>query len=113
MPKTERRRSKRYSTIELDVFNKKNGEKIGQIINLSLGGMLIVSNTPIQDGLVYNLSIPFEDTASGPVDFDIQARCVWCTNTVLFPKYSIGMEFLDDSPIHYTFIKRMIDAFTK
>jgi hypothetical protein len=111
MEPTERRKTKRFSVVELDVFDKKTDDYIGKMINLSVGGMLILGEEPLQPGKVYHIKIPFDETVNGRVDFDIETKCVWCTNAIGFPRYSIGLQFLDNLPVHYTFIKRMVDTF--
>ena len=111
MQTSERRKARRFSVVELDIFDNKTDEYIGQMINLSVGGLLILGAEPLETGKVYHIKIPFDETVNGQVNFDIETKCVWCTNAIGFPRYSIGLQFMDDSPVHYTFIKKMIDTF--
>lgn len=108
----ERRNSKRVSVAELDVYDKESKRHLGKMINLSLGGMLIVGDRPFETGSEYALSIPFMDAENGEIDFVVRARCAWCTITHSYPQYSIGMEFLENSAIQFQFIKRMISVYS-
>ena len=112
MDPSERRKTRRFSVVELDVFNHKTDEYIGKIINLSIGGMLILGEDPLEPGKTYHVKIPFDETVNGRVNFDIETQCVWCTNAIGFPRYSIGLKFQDNSSVHYTFIKKMVDTFS-
>ncbi|MBN2502782.1 MAG: PilZ domain-containing protein [Anaerolineales bacterium] len=112
METSERRKTKRFSVVELDIFDNKTDDYIGKMINLSVGGMLILGDNPLETGKIYHIKIPFDETVNGRVNFDIETKCVWCTNAIGFPRYSIGLQFLDNSSVHYTFIKKMVDTFS-
>jgi Tfp pilus assembly protein PilZ len=112
MLSTERRRAKRFSVMELNIYDNKTDEYIGKMVNLSVGGMLILGDKRLEVGGVYHIKIPFDKTVNGRVNFDIQTKCVWCTDAMGLSRYSIGLQFMDDSPLHYTFIRKMVETFS-
>jgi Tfp pilus assembly protein PilZ len=104
----ERRTTKRFSVVNLNLFNRETDEEIGQVINLSEGGLFVTATIEMQRGQEIGLRIPFthEDQE---INLDIDARVAWCTRENLKDEiFNIGMEFAANSKEQYEFVKQMI-----
>ena len=108
----ERRRSKRFSVVNLKLFDRETEKEIGSVVNLSEGGLFVHSDEEIDKNRILSLCIPFEREGKEPVNFDIDARVVWCAVDHLeATKFGVGMQFLSDSKEQYEFLKQMIKVY--
>lgn len=104
----ERRTTKRFSVVNLSLFNRETDEEIGQVINLSEGGLLVVASAEMPRGQELGLRIPFDNDGQ-EINLDVDAKVAWCTRENLKDEfYNIGMEFAAHSKEQYSFLKQMI-----
>ena len=104
----ERRTNKRFSVVNLSLFNRETDVEIGQVINLSEGGLFVVSSMGMGKGQDLELRIPF-DNEGQEINFDVNATVAWCTRESIKDEiYNIGMEFSAHSKEQYGFLKQMI-----
>ena len=108
----ERRRSKRFMVVDLEVLLAHNQEHIGRVVNLSEGGLLMVADKEIPSNEIIRFSIPFSQTVNGEIKFDFNAQIVWCyPNTLHSSKFSVGMEFAENPDLQSMFIQQMIKIY--
>lgn len=109
----ERRKSKRFSVVNLDLHDKSTDELVGKIVNISQGGLLSISERSFETGREYEFFIPFNKTINGLVKFEFSARIVWCHPNPIKPgSMSIGLEFSDNPKIQTLFIEQMIKIYS-
>lgn len=109
---TERRKSKRFMVVDLEVLSGEEEEHIGRVVNLSEGGLLMVSDKELPSHEIIRFSIPFSHTINGEIKFDFDARIVWCyPNTLHSSKFSVGMEFAKNPDLQALFIQQMIKIY--
>lgn len=110
----ERRNTRRFSVVNLDLFDSATEEKVGQIVNISQGGMLSNSEQSYEKGKDYSFYIPFKETVNGVVKFEFLARIIWCRPNAMKPgPLSIGLEFSDNPKIQTLFIEQMIKIYSR
>jgi hypothetical protein len=108
----ERRKSKRFTVVELDIFLQEPEEHIGKVVNLSEGGMLVISGNELEPKKVVKCRIPFTRTINEQVNFDFEARIVWSSPNTLEPsQFRSGMEFAENPQIQAYFINQMVKVF--
>ena len=108
----ERREHKRFTVTDLDLYLQEEEKLIGKIVNLSEGGLLIVSTEELEPGKVYNFRSPFNQTVNGEIHFDFEGEVVWCSqNTLDAKKFSAGLKFTQIPDLQLTFVKQMIRVF--
>jgi hypothetical protein len=108
----ERRKSKRFMVVDLDVYMADGQERIGRVVNLSEGGLLMVAERELPSNEIVRFSIPFTHTVNGEIKFDFNARIVWCyPNTLHSSKFSVGMEFAENPDLQSIFIQQMIKVY--
>jgi hypothetical protein len=108
----ERRKSKRFMVVDLDVHLAEGEERIGKVVNLSEGGLLMVADKELPSQETVRFSIPFSHTVNGEINFDFNARIIWCyPNTLHSSKFSVGMEFAENPDLQAMFIQQMIKIY--
>lgn len=112
MMDSERRKSKRFQVVDLEVQAAETDEKIGKVVNLSEGGLLMISNKELEPHELERFRIPFSHTVNGEIHFDFSARVVWCyPNSLQASKYSVGLEFSENPELQTIFIQQMIKIY--
>lgn len=108
----ERRQAKRFTVVDLDIFLQGAEEKLGNIANISEGGLLIFAQSPMEKNVVNKFRIPFNKTVNGQVNFDFEAKIVWSAEDTLTPgRYSIGLEYTQNPELQNHFVQQMINIF--
>ncbi len=85
----DRRNLLRY----LKVFDQKSGEFVGHLVNISAGGMLMVSEHPVQPDR--NLQLHIEMVSE---KIPVKVRCVWCREDPDIESYNIGFNLFAPDP---------------
>ena len=86
------------------VFDRKTDKVIGNMVDISINGIMIVSETPITEKTVYQLRMEFIQN----IMFD--AKCVWFRD-VGANYYISGYEFIQIEPEEIDIIKKTINRF--
>jgi len=110
----ERRKSRRFQVVDLDVHTVDPDEKIGKVVNLSEGGLLMIADLELVPDSIVRFRIPFSQTINGEVNFEFNARVVWSyPNALQASKYSTGLEFAENPDLQTLFIQQMIKVYGK
>jgi hypothetical protein len=108
----ERRKARRFQVVDLEVHSIVPDENIGKVVNLSEGGLLMVSDAELPQDETMTFRIPFSHTVNGEIHFDFNARVVWCYPNALQPmKFSVGLQFAENPDLQTIFIQQMIKVF--
>jgi c-di-GMP-binding flagellar brake protein YcgR len=108
---TEKRKDKRYVVHDLDVQRSDNGEKLGRVVNLSRGGMLITHKSTMEINSVLPIRIPLTHSKDGLSDFDVDVRVKWFNRKHISGLVGFGFEFVDKSEEKLETLQRIIDEF--
>jgi len=93
--KTERNQLATY----LNVFDRNTDQLLGYMADFSNEGMMLVSKTPVQVGVVFECRAILTKLVAGQgqVTFDAESR--WCDHdSNLYALYNTGFLFIDVSP---------------
>ncbi len=108
----ERRTSKRFTVVDLDLFSLDPEIQIGNVVNLSEGGLLVYTDDEMETKTIRNFRIPFNETVNGQINFDFKGHVAWSNpNTLNSEKYSTGIEFTENPELQVQFIHQMIKVF--
>ncbi len=67
-----------YLIYYLRVFNRENGEVIGHLVDITAKGIMIMRDSPIEIGKIYDMRIRWRN-ASGKLQIaDFGGVCRWC-----------------------------------
>lgn len=108
----ERRKSRRFSVVTLDLYDNSTNQKVGNVVNISEGGMLTITDRSYETGKNYLFYIPFNETVNGMVKLEFSARIIWCHPNTLKPGLlSVGIEFSEIPTIQTKFIEQMVKIY--
>ncbi len=111
----ESRRAKRFIVVDLNLYYQEAADHpIGRIVNLSEGGLLAFCHQEMSKEIIQKLRVQFSKKDGIPVNFDFQARVIWCKQNPLDTKmYSVGIEFMQNPDLQMQFVQQMIKLYGK
>ena len=91
----DHRRSKRRAVeTNIPVINTMTGQVIGQIGNLSVDGIMLLTNRPVKGNSLYQFSFHLEDARGTPVQLEIGCHEQW-SETAQTGQYWAGFRLID------------------
>ena len=108
----ERRRlSRRHILFYSRVFDRKTGVFLGYLGNLNEGGLMIISETPIEVNLVHLLRIDLPEDIFSKSMLNFEAKSVWCQLDVDPNFYNTGFQFDKITDENKDIITKIIDEY--
>jgi c-di-GMP-binding flagellar brake protein YcgR len=112
----ERRKVPRSHLIHyLRIFDKTTGELMGNLVDISAGGLMLISESPIseplQDNTTLQLRMDFPEELDGRTFVEFEARSVWCRVDINPDLFAIGMQIVQPQPEDLRMIERLIDMY--
>jgi hypothetical protein len=113
MSEQERRRiPRKYLVIYSRVFDRKSGQVLGYLSDLTNGGAMIISDDPMPINLDISLRFDLPDPPLFTTDhLNLEARVAWCQPDIDPAFFNIGFEFKEITPEDAKIIVEMIDAY--
>ena len=110
----ERRSSERVDAYQvgLAAVNDVDGEQLGVIGNLSLGGMMLIANQQLHtDGILQlKIDVP-EELGAGLISMGV--KILWCTPANSPKEYWAGLETIDISDRDRDSLQLLLDQITE
>lgn len=110
----ERRSSERIDAdqVGLAAVNDVDGEHLGVIGNLSLGGMLLIANQQLHANGILQLKIDVpNELGSGLISMGV--KVLWCTPANSPKEYWAGLETIDISDTNRDLLQQLLDQITE
>jgi len=108
----ERRAGKRvYMMFYSRIRDRRTGDLIGHLVDLTPDGLLAVSETPVEVGSLLYMQMELPDDISHKQFLKFDAQVAWCRKDVDPSFYSLGFQLVDISPDDIAIIKRFIEAY--
>ncbi len=108
----ERRKfQRRYLMYYSRIFDKKTGMVTGYIVDITPGGIMMISEEMIEMQKEYSFRMDLPEDISSKTYMDFEARSVWCRRDVDPHFYDIGFELTSITPEDITLINNMIDEY--
>jgi hypothetical protein len=108
----ERRNRKRvYVMFYSRIRDRRTGELVGHLVDLTPDGALVVSETPKDAGVTLPLQMELPDDVSARQFLIFDAQVAWCRPDVDPSFYDMGLSLLDVAPEDLAVIRRFIDAY--
>lgn len=94
-PRDDHRRHPRYaSDTPVQVFDRSDGTVLGQLLNLSAEGLMVLSQVPVTPNRIYRLRLEVA-VAGTPRRVDLGADCLWCNPRDGSSTYWSGFQIID------------------
>ena len=107
----ERVPPRRYCKVYLQTSDNMTGKFIGHLVNLTTRGLMLISEEPLDTGLLYNLKIDFPTEVAGVKNVVVEATGRWCKEDANPGFYNTGFELENTSSENIQLIESVIDTF--
>jgi len=89
------------------IFDVHSGDIIGQLVNLSVEGLMMMSPSPVKPGTLMQMRIPLQ-CGEEVIDILIGVESLWCDNTDASGIRWTGFHIIDISPEHREIISTLV-----
>ncbi len=89
------------------VYDAHSGAAIGQLVNLSIEGLMIMSPNAVQPGTLLQLRIPLQCN-NEVVEVLLGAESLWCDETDTSGVCWTGLHIIDIAPEHHDIISSLV-----
>ena len=94
----EMRKTERFDvTGVVRIIDKPTGRDIGQLVNISEEGIMIMGSQPIEDNSIMQLSLVFGSGSDNKPDMSIGVESLWSNSSGEDAKYWTGFYIIDIS----------------
>ena len=104
-------RAKRHSLYFLDVFDARTGDPLGQLTDISLEGISILSEIPLQHPGNYLLRILVPQTGEPDHRLEIEAESRWTSADPANGSHATGLRILSLTDDQRARIERLVNDF--
>jgi hypothetical protein len=106
----ERRRQVRRQAGEpIFVYDSQNGEVIGQIVNMTELGAMLLSEKPTKPRVTYQCKMTLPTKMRGNYHINFEAESKWCLLDRKTGMYRTGYEFQNLTPDKLTVIRAVVE----
>lgn len=94
---SERRKSRRIRLIgsDLIVCDRTTGASLGNVLDISRGGLRVESQTELKEGQLLRLKIFLPQSDSEKNSFEVEAICSWSRPGKEADSWETGIQFVD------------------
>ena len=89
---------RRHLIYYLRVFDTATGALMGNLVDISTRGIMLVADQPIESGKAFHLKMVLPDTVEGSKEVEFVAESRWCQNDTNKDFYDAGFELIDPQP---------------
>jgi hypothetical protein len=109
---SEKRKFDRIHLIHyLRLFNRKTGELVGNLVDLTEEGLQLISETPIEPGRILEIRMEFPEDVDGQQEMHINAETIWCDHQLDPDLFSVGCKLLPVTPTQVGIIQDLINNY--
>jgi len=106
----ERRKLKRRHLVYyLRVFERNTGKVLGNLVDITPEGIMIMSESPVETGEVFQLRMELQTELDDKEYLNFDARSVWCKKDVNADLYDTGFQLLNVTHKDFRSIETIID----
>jgi hypothetical protein len=108
----ERRRWERFHLVHyLIIYDNKTDLAVGNVVDITPAGIMLISEQPISSGTHLNLRMDFPEEIAGKRSLEFNARCVWTKRDINPDIYANGLQLIDVSSEDVDIIQALIEEF--
>ena len=109
----ERRKTKRrYLLYYMRVYDTATREQIGNLVDITPKGMMIVNPQPIPEGRTFQIRLELSGEVSEKPHMEFSAVSIWCKPDIEPSLYNTGFEIRDLSSEDARIIKKIVENFS-
>ncbi|MGB3622686.1 PilZ domain-containing protein [Ketobacter sp. MCCC 1A13808] len=100
---------RRHLIYYLRVFNAESGGLIGNLVDISTKGIMVVSDRKLESGLLFRLRMVLPDTVEGSKEVEFDAETRWCRSDANSDFYDTGLELIDPTNEFLDAVDRLVE----
>jgi hypothetical protein len=107
-----RRLERKQLTTPLALTNVFTNENVGELINVTIEGLMIMANEPLETQSIFQLQLHLPAPIKGQTHINLGVDCLWCKQDDNFNRYWAGFQIIDASPESIDILAELITQFT-
>jgi hypothetical protein len=109
---SENRKFSRVHLIHyLRLFDRKTGDLLGNLVDLTAEGLQMISEKPIENGTLLQIRMEFPEEVEGQMEMHLNAETVWCDHKLDPDLFSVGCRLIPATPTQVSIIRDLIDNY--
>jgi hypothetical protein len=109
---SEKRKFDRIHLIHyLRLFDRKSGDLIGNLVDLTSEGLQLISEKEIAPGKLLEIRMEFPEDVDGEHEIQLNAQAVWCDHQLDPDLFSVGCKLIPVTPSNVTIIRDLINNY--
>jgi len=105
-----RQQPRKAASQRIQVWDINTGKPLGEVVNLNSEGLMLVSNGPVENNLVFQLELTLNRPHQGTSRFELGAESLWCCTTDEAERFWSGFRIIDVSLDTIELIESLIDS---
>lgn len=110
-PQDRRKLKRRHIVFYSRVFDRNTGALLGHLMDLTVEGLMLISDHPINTGHTYHLRMDLPEDAKSKPYLNFDAHCLWCRPDINPAFYNAGFKVLNMGRDDMNMIDNMIDEY--
>jgi c-di-GMP-binding flagellar brake protein YcgR len=108
----DRRKTKRrFLLYYMRIYDATTHQQIGNLVDITLRGAMVVSEHPIPEGQTTRLSMELTDEVADKPFMEFSAQSKWCRPDITLNMHDTGFEILDLAPEDAKIVHRIVEEF--
>ncbi len=101
---------RKVASQRIQVQDINTGRNLGEVVNLTSEGLMILSSEPVENNLIFQLSLKLKRPHHGLVHLNLGAESLWCSAANEAHRFWSGFRIIDVSLDTIELIESLIDA---
>jgi hypothetical protein len=101
---------RRHLIYYLRVYDIDTGDLLGNLVDISTRGIMLVSETPIAINTTFAMRMMLPETLEGSREVEFRGVSRWCRNDVNMHFYDTGFELIDPTIGFMEALDRLVDV---
>lgn len=97
----------------LQMIDMITGEHFGELVNITLEGLMVITDREIPTHSIYQLSLQLPEAINNSQTIELGADCLWCRNAENFHRFWAGFHIIDASDQAITQLQTLIERYGK
>lgn len=102
---------RRHLIYYLRVFDVETNSLLGNLVDISTKGMMVVSEQRVEPGKKYRLRMVLPDTVDGRKEVEFDAESRWCQNDTNEDFYDTGFELMNPQTEFLDAVDRLVEDY--
>lgn len=94
------------------IRNSMSGDSIGELVNLTVEGLMIISDQEMSTNSIFQFSLEVPDGANNTTSVELGVDCLWSRPAENFNRHWSGYQIIDASPDALKTIDRLISGYS-